>query len=136
MNDNSNSEQRYIGQVHTALQDYSELIDADTIIAGDFNWNVQWDESPKSPLIGDFADVTATLNDHGLKSAYHGSTGDEFGDETNPTFFMHKNQDRPYHTDYVFAPHSGIESDAVRVGQFDDWIDVSDHMPVMLDIPE
>ncbi|GGL67155.1 endonuclease/exonuclease/phosphatase family protein [Halocalculus aciditolerans] len=136
MNDKSNPEQRYIGQVHTALQDYSELVNAETIVAGDFNWNVQWDESPKSPLVGGFADVTSTLNACGLMSAYHGATDDELGEETKSTFFMHKKQDRPYHTDYIFAPSSVIESDAVRVGHFNNWIDASDHMPVMLDTSE
>ena len=57
MNDSENPRQRYIGQLHTALETHPELVDGETVVAGDFNWNVMWDESPNSPLCGDFADV-------------------------------------------------------------------------------
>jgi len=133
MNDKDTPSRRYIGQVHTALQDYDGLIDSDTIVAGDFNWNVQWDENPKSALVGDFGDVAGVLNDNGLVSAYHSSAGIEYGGEPCSTFFMHKKESKPYHTDYVFAPSGIVESGSVRVGRFDEWIDASDHMPVLLD---
>lgn len=83
MNDRDTPQQRYIGQVHTALETHPELVDEDTVVAGDFNWNVMWDESPDSPLCGDFADVRAALNENGLYSAYHAVCGDVFGEGTS-----------------------------------------------------
>ena len=135
MNDKQNPENRYIGQVYTALQDYCEWIDSETVVVGDFNWNVVWDESPKSPLRGDFSDTVGILNDCGLRSGYHAVTDSEFGDEDTPTFYMHKKQDRPYHIDYIFAPDRTAGSTAeIVVGKYDDWIDASDHMPVMMTV--
>jgi len=47
--------------------------------------------------------------------------GDEFGEETEATFYMHKKKERPYHIDYIFAPRRLIESDIkVTVGGYDD----------------
>lgn len=57
MNDEENPRRRYIGQVHTALKNHPGLVDENTVVAGDFNWNVIWDESPDGPLCGDFADT-------------------------------------------------------------------------------
>jgi len=135
MNNKENPRQRYIGQVHTALETCPELVDGDTVVAGDFNWNAMWDESPNSPLCGDLADVRGALNGTGLYSAYHAACGDEFGDETEATFYMHKKEERPYHIDYAFVPRGLMGSDVeVTVGRYDDWIDASDHMPLLVNI--
>jgi len=134
MNNEENPRQRYIGQVYTALKNNPELVDKDTIVAGDFNWNVIWDESPNSPLYGDFADVRGKLNQNGLDSAYHTVCGDEFGEETEATFYMHKKEERPYHIDYVFVPEQLLDAGCeVTVGDYEDWIDASDHVPVIVD---
>lgn len=134
MNNQENPNQRYIGQVHTALKNHPELINHMTLVAGDFNWNVIWDESPNSPLCGDFADVREMLDQNGLCSAYHEVCGDEFGEETEWTFYMHKKEQRPYHIDYAFVPRrltdSGME---VKIGEYDDWINASDYMPLLVE---
>jgi endonuclease/exonuclease/phosphatase family metal-dependent hydrolase len=60
--------------------------------------------------------------------------GDEFGEETEVTFYMHKKEERPYHIDYAFVPSHRINSEAeVTVGRYDDWIDASDHMPLVVE---
>ena len=133
MTNKENPRQRYIGQLHTALETHPELVDGETVVAGDFNWNVTWDESPNSPLCGDFADVRAPLNQNGVCSAYHAVCSDEFGEETKATFHMHKKEDRPYHIDHAFAPGHRIGQETeVRVGRYDDWIGASDHMPLLV----
>lgn len=136
MNDEKNPRQRYIGQVYTALQNHLELIDGNTVVAGDFNWNTIWDESPNSPLCGDFADTRGVLNENGLCSAYHKARGDEFGEEAESTFYMHKKEERPYHIDYAFLPEQRVDAEtSVTVGTFADWIDASDHMPLLIENP-
>lgn len=135
MNNETNPEKRYIGQVYTALQQYQDFVDSNTVVAGDFNWNVQWDESPKSPLCGNFEETVDILNEIGLSSSYHHVTGSEFGDEDDPTFFMHKKQNRPYHTDYLFLPEKLNDSiDTFSVGEYQDWTEASDHMPIMAEL--
>ena len=134
MNDTQHPRQRYIGQVWTALQNDSGFVDSDTVVLGDFNWNAIWDESPNSPLCGNLADTVEELHRHGLQSAYHQETGDEFGDEASPTLFMHKKEDRPYHVDYAFCPASLLESATVSVGDYEEWIEASDHMPLIVDL--
>ncbi len=134
MNDETEHRKRYIGQVYTALDDYSEFVDSETVVAGDFNWNVRWDTSPKYPLYGDFADVVAELHDKALQGAYHVSESCEFGNEDDPTFYMHKKRDRGYHIDYVFVPTvlADVHFDC-WIGDYDEWIDLSGHMPVVVD---
>ncbi|MFQ3318601.1 MAG: endonuclease/exonuclease/phosphatase family metal-dependent hydrolase [Natronomonas sp.] len=111
------------------------MVEENTAVAGDFNWNITWDESPNSQLCGDFGDVRGILNEIGLCSAYHAMRGNVFGDETEATFYMHKKEERPYHIDYAFVPQRQIESDVeVTVGRYDDWIDASDHVPLLVTI--
>jgi exonuclease III len=137
MNDEKNPRQRYIGQVYTALSDYREFLSSDSIVAGDFNWNIIWDESPDGPLCGDFVETVDILSEIGLVSSYHRLTGTKYGNEDSPTFFMHKKQDRPYHTDYLFMPEDfTYDVDNLIVGSFEDWIDASDHMPVIVEIDD
>lgn len=134
MNDEINPSQRYIGQVHTTITNHPELLDGETSVVGDFNWNAIWDESPKSPLCGDFSDTVSLLSEHGLQSAYHHATEEAFGEENSSTFYMHKKETRPYHIDYAFLPETAVESAAVTVGEYDDWMGASDHMPLLLDV--
>ena len=133
-NDSDNPAQRYIGQLYTALKEYPEVVGSKSIVAGDLNWNVIWDEDPNSSLVGDFAETRAILNEHGLYSAYHHVNGEGFGEETAATFYMHKREDRPYHIDYVFMPEQLLDAGCeVTIGDYEDWIDASDHMPVMVE---
>lgn len=133
MNDEDEPRKRYIGQVYRALQHCRNFLDSSTIVAGDFNWNRIWDESPNGPLYGDFSDTVEVLNDAELCSSYHDWTGDDFGSEAEPTFFMHKKEERPYHTDYVFIPDAVTESvDGFSVGSYDEWVEASDHVPMIL----
>lgn len=67
-------------------------------------------------------------------AAYHEVHGDEFGEETEKTFYMHKKEQRLYHIDYTFVPSRLIDSRIeVTVGEYDDWIDASDHMPLLVE---
>jgi len=122
MNDERNPKKRYIGQIYTTLRNYREWIDSDTVVIGDFNWNVIWDESPDGPLRGDFSDTVGIMNDCGLRSAYYSVAGSDFGDEDVPTF-------------YIFAPDDVVDSvSKFTIGEYDDWIDASDHMPVIMEL--
>ncbi|MDS0260550.1 endonuclease/exonuclease/phosphatase family protein [Haloarcula sp. S1CR25-12] len=133
VNNKEHPRQRYISQAYTALENNPELVNENTVVAGDFNWNVMWDESPNSPLCGNLGDVQRKLNQYGLYSAYHAVSGNEFGEETEATFYMHKKEERPYHIDYAFVPRELMDSDVdLMVGEYHNWIEASDHVPLLV----
>lgn len=137
MNDEDEPRRRYISQVYTGLQQYRDFLHSDAVVAGDFNWNIIWDESPKSTLYGDFAETVDVLNELGLVSSYHRISGSDFGEETEPTFFMHKKEEQTYHTGYLFANEEAVGSvDDFYIGSYEKWIDASDHMPIIIEFDE
>lgn len=137
MDDETDSRRRYISQVYTGLRRHEDCIDSSSIVLGDFNWNARWDESPKSPLYGDLSDTVEILEGNGLYSVYHAIHDTDFGAEEKPTFYMHKKETRPYHTDYVFASNKVVDSVTdFWIGGYANWIEHSDHMPLVLDIDD
>jgi hypothetical protein len=50
-----------------------------------------------------------------------------------PTFFLHHNTAKPYHIDYVFASRDFLPHCNITVGQVENWLDQSDHMPLILE---
>ena len=41
---------------------------------------------------------------------------------------------KPYHLDYCFASENLIRSNTkIAIGKYDDWIKLSDHMPVVIE---
>jgi endonuclease/exonuclease/phosphatase family metal-dependent hydrolase len=134
--DNVDPKKRYIGNVWCALNYYKDLFKEPVIIAGDFNWNVIWDRK-KSSLHGTLNDVINFLKEYGIYSTYHSipdaifGTNVVFGNEKDPTLFLLKNKDKPYHIDYIFTSKDIIENiESCYVGKYKDWITLSDHMPV------
>lgn len=101
-------------------------------MAGDFNNSAYWDKPGRAD---NFKDLAKELNNGGLVSAYHSFTGDEFGEEQQPTFYMQRNREKPYHLDYCFLSRDLLERvTSVRVGTYDEWIGLSDHMPLIVDL--
>jgi exonuclease III len=135
MDDKEIPQNRYIAQVWNILNKYKELLKNDIVILGDFNWNIIWDKKPDYPLAGDFRDINAMLNKYDIESAYHHHFKEDFGNEKNHTFFMHKKEEKPYHTDYIFLKKNTIENlKEFSVGKHDEWIKYSDHVPLLIEI--
>ncbi len=69
-------------------------------------------------------------------SLYHNYFSLEHGTEVHPTFFMHRNINKPYHIDYCFASRKFNEKlKSVEIGDYNDWIGYSDHMLLIIDDP-
>jgi hypothetical protein len=101
---------------------------------GDFNSNSQWDDNRPER---NHTEVVRLFGCHDLISAYHRHYGEKHGEkqgaETRPTYYFYRHQDKPFHIDYVFVP-KGWRLKSVEVGSFQKWGNLSDHVPVVVDV--
>lgn len=121
------------GPVNTCLKEILSLVQGrDAIIAGDFNNSAEWDQSGRAD---NFSNTVDAFSEAGLVSAYHRSTGEKMGAETVPTFFSRRSQANSHHIDFCFIPESWADQlVSVEVGKFEEWIALSDHMPITVEI--
>ena len=118
----------FSGNTSDALTNYEILLSSNkkVLIAGDFNNSVIWDKGNKE---NNFSNINNKLNSLGLKSSYHEYTNEKFGEESKGTLFHTKKQNKPYFIDYIYYKEMNLSK--VYVGQYDEWISLSDHMPVI-----
>lgn len=133
MNDKENKKNRYIGQVFNILKTHKEILNENIVIAGDFNWNIIWDKNPSYKLSGNFNDVLDIFKKQNIKSVYHSNNNEEFGNEKSPTLFLQRKKEKPYHVDYIFVKDK-IKCSDFKIGNYSEWIDVSDHIPLSVTI--
>ena len=80
---------------------------------------------PNSGAQGEYAGLLAI-------EAYHAARGEAQGSETRPTFYLHRDIEKPYHLDYIFAHRRALPADwRCEVGDPGEWLAFSDHMPVI-----
>jgi exonuclease III len=125
---------RYIGQFWKYLQlNKNEMASKPSLICGDFNSNVCWDEWDRW---WNHSDVVRELDEIGIHSLYHEAMKEAQGKESTPTLYMHRKLEKPYHIDYAFISKqlSGSNS-SIEIGKHEFWIDHSDHMPLIFTMP-
>ena len=122
--------ENFSGKTSDAISYYKNWLSNDEkiIISGDFNNSVIWDKGKDN----DFKNINQSLTDLGFQSSYHQYFNEEFGKETQGTLFHTKNKDKPYHIDYCYYKNFQLEK--VQLGNFDDWIKYSDHLPLRIDL--
>ena len=129
MGDMANRKERYVGQIWLAMNYYKNHLTKPSILIGDFNSNQIWD---KKSRVGNHTDVVNLLNQYEIESLYHKRTKIDFGKEEEPTFYLYRKAERPYHMDYCFCSKqltkNGFQFD---IGTFKDWLDLSDHSPII-----
>ena len=121
----------YVVEIWAAINYYSDLFEKDSMLIGDFNSNAIWDHKRK---VGNHTELISFLNTKNIYSVYHQLTNSEHGAEKHPTLYLTKNEAKPYHMDYCCASHSLFGEDTtIEIGRYDEWIELSDHMPVIID---
>lgn len=122
----------YVGQFWHYLHANKASLAPSTVIAGDFNSNAIWDRPRRS---WNHSGCVRDLEILGFRSLYHYVTGEEQGQEMNPTFYLHRYLAKPFHIDFVFAHLVRFCGDAVdtRIGIKDEWLALSDHLPITVD---
>lgn len=130
MDNKENHEARYIGQIWLAINYYADLLGNSTILIGDFNSNKIWDYKDR---VGNHTAVVDWLAHKNIFSVYHKHLNQEQGKEKQPTFFLHRNKNKPYHIDYCFASTDIIDRvQNVEIGTYENWIKLSDHLPLIV----
>lgn len=131
MPNKENYEARYIGQVWNAINHYNHLFHGSIILIGDFNSNKIWDYKKR---VGDHSSVVRKLAENKIHSVYHEHFNIEQGKEEHPTFFLQRKQSKPYHIDYCFASLDMMQKvKNIEIGNFENWIEHSDHTPLIVD---
>ena len=125
----SNRSVGYIYQLWEYLKANEKTLDWDNlVIIGDWNSNAIWDKKRK---VGNHSDVCNFLNSKGLSSGYHLDDEIPHGSEPDNTFFMHRNLDKGYHIDYLFAASKFFtSSEKMKIGDPNQWLKYSDHLPI------
>ena len=122
----------YTGQLWKYLQIHrDQLKRSDTILLGDFNSNRIWDKPDRWWNHSDVVEELAAIN---LESLYHQQTLQAQGQETTPTFFLQRNLEKAYHIDYVFVSQNLMSCSHLQIGNQEQWLGLSDHMPLTLEI--
>ena len=119
----------YIYQLWEYLKTNEAIFDWDNlIVVGDWNSNAIWDTKRS---LGNHTDVCNMLRSKGLVSCYHEQDKIAHGAEIDPTFFMYRNPEKPYHIDYLFAPNRFVSNtERMEIGDKEQWLQLSDRLPI------
>ena len=64
---------------------------------------------------------------------YHKLRKEKQGEEKTKTFFLHKKKEKSYHIDYFFLSEKFFKKSIdLKIESFEEWIDISDHLPLVL----
>lgn len=102
---------------------------APTVIMGDFNDNASWKGT-------NWPELQNLLQPLGFVSAYHTHFDEAFGAETRRTYFHRGKEDTSAaHLDYCLIPKDwGPRITKVLVDASSHWRDISDHIPLVVDV--
>ena len=122
------------GRIHATMEHYRGFLSGGNgLVIGDLNDNVTWDR----PIYPSFARLTVLLAEMGLVNLYYERTGEVPGAESQGSLYFYRHLDKPYLIDHAFlAKQLAGRVTNFRIGVAMDWIDVSDHTPIVLDLAQ
>jgi exonuclease III len=123
----------YIGQFWKYFEAHNSRLTKSSVICGDFNSNTIWDRRGR---YWNHSECIQELSKHGFTSLYHWALDEQQGLESRPTFYLHRNLEKPYHIDYVFVHQDCIQSawSGYQIGDSKNWLQHSDHLPIIVDL--
>lgn len=120
---------KYVRVTHEIVDRHSGFLSsAPSLLMGDFNSNTAWDKEHSGRNHSLLVNKLQVL---GLQSVYHQGERVAHGAESTATYFHTKKLHFGHHIDYAFI---GGASASLRIGRDEDWLQYSDHMPLILDI--
>jgi exodeoxyribonuclease III len=127
-------ELKYVRAATAAIDMYADLFgQGSVVVMGDFNSNAIWDREHPSSL--NHTALVASLSSFGLVSAYHVHLGVRHGEESDKTFYLHKNKVKSYHIDYCFLPEKWLPLvKHIDIGTHAAWYKASDHSPLLVEV--
>jgi endonuclease/exonuclease/phosphatase family metal-dependent hydrolase len=124
-------------QLLQALEVYESLLRSrPSVVAGDFNNAVRWDQPGKA---SNHSAAVQKLRNLGLVSAYHVSRAVAQGREPDPTLYWMWHQNSGYHIDYIWLPDTWAPAiKTVELGDYPTWVggQLSDHVPLSVDVED
>ena len=121
----------YIGQLWKYLQTNRDKFN-NLILTGDLNSNTIWDQWDRW---WNHSDIVRELSELGIESLYHQFFDEEQGQESQPTFYLQRKLEKPYHIDYAFASESIAERLVkIKIGSVSEWLEISDHLPLTFEL--
>ena len=127
---NNSSSFAYIGQFLKYLQVNKIHFDSKTLIVGDFNSNSIWDQNDRW---WNHTDVVNELAEIKIESLYHLKMNQLQGKELEYNYFQHRHDSKKFHIDYVFGALNFINDYDIKILDFIDWKEFSDHVPIILE---
>lgn len=129
-NNPKDKEGAYVTQIWKAFHHYEHLLsENDSIWIGDFNSNTIWDKPRRE---GNHSALVQKLETRQILSTYHTFHNQIQGKEEQPTFFLYRHWDKPYHMDYCFASAGLVQQlKQVEIGSYENWSMHSDHKPLI-----
>jgi Exonuclease III len=124
----------YAGSFIQAMKYYLPVVaESNVMIIGDFNSNSIWDN--KHVQHGNHSALVNMLEEAGIVSTYHRFYNEKQGRESRFTHFYRRSAEALFHIDYCFMSHPLYRSlEHYEVGEVSDWIDKSDHAPLILSL--
>ncbi len=120
-------DKEYVRRIDDYLDKYGNQFSNSNnlIMCGDFNLDMALD-NPKNK-----DKFITTLKYYGYESIYHKEFNEEFGEESNKTFF---NKDGDFYIDYLFSKPEIISS--LSIGKKEEYVgnELSDHVPLIFEV--
>lgn len=124
---------KYVEEMIDFLNQNENLLTKDILIVGDTNSSSVFNnQHPKGKNHDALIEV---LKKKGFVDAYNYTTGEREGEETMPTFYMHRYLTQPFHLDRAFVAPKRIRHFAVSADR-DSWLKLSDHISIEIEIDD
>jgi hypothetical protein len=124
---------RYVRLLHHALDHYAAFVEHHPgILLGDLNSSTVFDAKHRH---ANHTQLVARLARLGYTSLWHDQTGERHGEESRPTFYMYRRAERTWHLDYAFVTADLLPAASITLGAPDPWLQWSDHLPLIVDLP-